>query len=420
MTAIAGTPIDPEGPGPDASVSPQLPENRLLRWLLGATGISSLGDGVAAVCLPLLTAQATSDPRIVAGVAAAQRLPWLLFALPSGALADRYDRRFLLQGADVVRLVVLAGFAVLVASDHAHLVAIFALAVTLGTFESLFAAASLAVVPMLVAPAGRGRANGRLFSIQMTGEQFLGPALGGALFSVAMAAPFVVDSVSFALSALMLGVAVPRVARHGPPEEARTSLSDEMRDGLRWFRGSRPLVVLTGLIATLAFCQAMAFAVLVLLALRDFHLSSAGYGVFLAVGAAGNIGGGMLATRLRTDPATTLALSAGVAAAAYAVVGSANGAVLAAGALCVEAVAVAIGNVTSVTLRQNLIPLHYMGRVGSVVRTCVYGAMPLGAMAGGFLAEAWSLRLPFFTAAAAQLAVLLLATPTLRNLRTAG
>src|SRR3954452_11193368 len=65
-----------------------------------ATVISALGDGVALVAFPLLAAGLTRRPLLIAGVAMAQRLPWLLLSLPAGALADRVDRRRLMSGID--------------------------------------------------------------------------------------------------------------------------------------------------------------------------------------------------------------------------------------------------------------------------------------------------------------------------------
>src|SRR5687768_8195451 len=83
--------------------------------LWAASAASNLGDGVALVAAPLLAATLTHDPALVAGLAFAQRLPWLLFALVSGALADRLDRRRTMATVGTVRaaLIGLLGVAVL-------------------------------------------------------------------------------------------------------------------------------------------------------------------------------------------------------------------------------------------------------------------------------------------------------------------
>ena len=90
--------------------------------LLAAGGLSNVGDGVTLAAAPLLAASITRDPRAIGAIGAAWSLPWLLFALVSGAVADRGDRRWLMVGADlticwllaVENLVEMAGLAMLV------------------------------------------------------------------------------------------------------------------------------------------------------------------------------------------------------------------------------------------------------------------------------------------------------------------
>src|SRR5580704_18186020 len=84
-------------------------------WTLWAgTGVSSIGDGLVAIALPLLAASITHDGLALGGLLAALRLPWLFVALPLGALADRVDRRRMAVGIETLRMVVLAGLAVAV------------------------------------------------------------------------------------------------------------------------------------------------------------------------------------------------------------------------------------------------------------------------------------------------------------------
>ena len=79
---------------------------RPLATLLGAGAVSNLGDGVTVAAAPLLAASITRDPRAIAAVGVAWSLPWLLFALVSGAVADRTDRRF---GVSALLLATLPG-----------------------------------------------------------------------------------------------------------------------------------------------------------------------------------------------------------------------------------------------------------------------------------------------------------------------
>src|ERR671922_661911 len=83
-------------------------------WQLwSASALSNLADGLVKIALPLVAVTVTHSPALVAGVALAVTLPWLLFALPAGALADRVDRRVAMVTADVVRAAGVAALAVM-------------------------------------------------------------------------------------------------------------------------------------------------------------------------------------------------------------------------------------------------------------------------------------------------------------------
>ena len=77
--------------------------NRSYRSLFFATGISNLGDSVAALAFPWLASLITRDPLLIAAVAFANRLPWLLLTIPIGALTDRKSRKKLMVYADIFR-----------------------------------------------------------------------------------------------------------------------------------------------------------------------------------------------------------------------------------------------------------------------------------------------------------------------------
>ena len=91
------------------------------RKLFTASALSNLADGIFQVALPLLALRITRSPGAVAGVALAARLPWLLFALQAGALADRLDRLRTMVRVDVARVVLIGGLAVVVALEHESL-----------------------------------------------------------------------------------------------------------------------------------------------------------------------------------------------------------------------------------------------------------------------------------------------------------
>jgi MFS family permease len=383
--------------------------------LWGAATVSGLGDGLVLVAFPLLVASLTREPQWVAGVIVAQRLPWLLLSLHAGALADRLDRRRVLAFVEVARMLVLLLLGAVVATGHLNLAVIYGSAAALGGLETLFSAASHATLPTLVPASGLTRANGYLQAGQMSGAQFVGPAVGGLLFAAAAALPFVADGVSFAASAALLVLALPRpkaVAVEAPPRV--TSVGADVVAGVRWFVGNPLLRLLAVTVAALAFCWAMVNSVLVLYGLEVLHLSRGGYGVFLAVTAAGEVLGGIVAGRVHARFGTTVVVLGGalLAAAAYLVVGLSSMLVVATVALAAEALGIGVANVATMSLRQNAVPPELLGRVGNAFRMCLAGAMPLGALVGGLLAQA-SLRGPFIAAAVIQLALVALCGPAL-------
>lgn len=102
---------------PPEDQAPGGPLGRDYRLLWVASSVSNLGDGIFLVALPLLAASITRSPARLSLVVLAGRLPWLLFALISGALVDRWDRRRVMWVVDAVRFLVVAGLASAVAAD---------------------------------------------------------------------------------------------------------------------------------------------------------------------------------------------------------------------------------------------------------------------------------------------------------------
>ena len=126
---------------------------------------------------PLLAASLTRDPRLVAGLAVAQRLPWLLFSLVSGALVDRLDRRRLMVRVDAARCAAVGLLGVAVLADAVSLPLLYVVFFALGTAETLFDSAAISILPAVVAREQLPRANGRLLSAQMVANELVAPPL---------------------------------------------------------------------------------------------------------------------------------------------------------------------------------------------------------------------------------------------------
>jgi len=373
-------------------------------WRLwSASTASALGDGLRRVALPLLAVHLTTDPRQVALVAAAGTVPWLVFGLPVGALVDRWDRRRTVWVVDLARTLTVAVLAGAAAAGALSVALLVAVTFVLGTGEIFAESAALALVPQLVDAAQLERANGRLQAGEVTAGQFAGQGLGGVLFAVALALPFALDAATFLLSAaLVLSLRTP-TRPTPPPAASLRRLPGETAEGLRWLAGHRLLATLCVLLAVLAAVSGAFWAVAALYAASILGLGPTGFGVLLAVGAAGSLAGSLLAEPLAARLGTAGAIRLAVAVITIAMTGlAATRSPLVAGALLtVNGVAVLVWNVVTVSLRQAIIPDRLLGRVGSAYLFIGLGAaQPAGALGAGLLAHAAGLPSVFAASAA--------------------
>jgi len=360
--------------------------------LWAATGLSNIGDGLRVTALPLLATAATDDPRLIAGVAVAELIPWLVFILPGGAWADRFDRRRLRMWLDTARAIVMAVLVVVIAFDRASIVVIYVIAALLASGEAVVDSSSMALVPATVHERDLERAVGRLSSTELATNGLIGPPIGGLLFGFAVVAPFAIDALTFVAAAVVVA-AMSGTYAPASTEPRHRSLRAEIGEGFRWLWGHRRLRRLALVSTALGTADFIGTAVFVLFARDVLGLSAGGYGLLLVPVALGGIAGSLLAGRLTSIPLrpvlTVAILVSGVATWAAStssepvIVGVLTG---------VSAAAVLVWNVLTIALRQRIIPDRLLGRVGASYRFLVYLGMPLGALAGGFLADAFGVR----------------------------
>jgi MFS family permease len=379
-----------------------------------ANAISSTGDGAFVAALPLLAVTITRDPRLVSVVTAATYLPWLLLSLPAGAVVDRHDRATLMWRAQTVQAAVVAVLAILIVAHRADIAVLAAGGLLLGSAEVIFSNAAQSVLPALVPAELLPKANGSQQVSLTVGESFLGPPAGSLLFAAVAALPFGLDAASFAGSAALLA-RLPKT-RPAPESTTRSKVRAQIAEGLRWLARHRLLRVVAVLLGIYNFANQMGQAILVLLATQTLHVSARGYGLLLAASAVGSVIGGVvnpvLTRRLGLLP--SLVLPAVIDAAAFVGIGLAPSPVVVAALLAVQGFSVTMWNVVTVSLRQRIVPGPILGRVNSVYRMLGWGLMPLGALAGGFVAHAAGLRAPYVVAGLLCALSTLVALPLLR------
>jgi MFS family permease len=378
-----------------------------------ANAVSNLGDGVTLVAGPLLAASLTRDPRLVAGLAVAQRLPWLLFSLVSGALVDRLDRRLLMVRVDAARCVAVGLLGVAVLADAASLPLLYVVFFALGTAETLFDNAAVSILPAVVPRAQLARANGRLLGAQMVANELVAPPLGGLLFAAAV--PFLLDAGSFAAAAALVAAMGGRFRVERPEGSAPTTLRAEIAEGVRWLARHRLLRVLAVAIALMNLTLSATLSISVLYAQERLGLGSVGYGLLLSSMAVGGIAASLVAERVIAwlGPATTMRLGLVIESSTHLVLALARSPVLVGAVFALFGFHAMTWSVISVSLRQELIPARLLGRVNSAYAVFGFGSLALGAVAGGVLAARYGLTAPFWYSFAAMTVLTLACWPIL-------
>jgi MFS family permease len=423
------------------------------RKLYVATALSNIGDGMSGIAYPWLATAITRNPLLIALVAAAQRLPWLLFTLPAGVITDRVDRRRAMVLMDGLRFAftLLIAFAVffeqdsLPAPDEIKNVVgtrtgLFVLLVIatllLGCAEVLRDNCGQTFMPSIVKAEHLERANGRMWSIESVANTFIGPPIGSLLLLVAFAAPFFIDAGSFfAAAALVAAIPGSFKAEHPDGEAGRAHWRAELAEGVRWLWANPLLRAMAIILGLMNLASNLSGAMFVLFSQDVLDVGPLTFTIMGFGFAIGAIIGGYAAPWLsRTlGSGTCLAMTLGSAAVTQLLVGLSSswpvtGVIFAIGALLGST-----WNVITVSLRQTIIPPHLLGRVNSVYRFFAWGMIPIGAALGGlvvivsghFVSHEMSLRMVWFVDSAIHLVLFffvrrLLTTERLEAARAGG
>ncbi|ATO13005.1 MFS transporter [Micromonospora sp. WMMA2032] len=362
-----------------------------------ASTLSALGSGTATVAAPLYVASRTDDPLVVSAGAAVSWLPWLLFALPGGVLADRVDRRRLMVLIDWVRVVALVVLAAAMLTDRAGVALLYVVLFVVNTGEVVFRTAAQAVLPAVVPRSRLERANGWLNGgTQVTQNMVAGP-LGGFLFVLAVAAPFALNAGTYALSAVLVGLLAGTYRGAGKPTGPRSARA-EIAEGFRWLLSQRLLRTMTMLIGLLNVTLTAALAVLVLLATERLGLGSVGYGALFTCMAVGGLLGSVVGDRLVAAITATWTVRVGllIEAVLHLALAASRSAVVVGLALFAFGVHSALWNIVANSLRQRLTPTALMGRVGSTNLFIAAGGNCVGALLGGVVAARYGITAPYW------------------------
>jgi MFS family permease len=387
-----------------------------------ATTVSGLGDGVTQVAGPLLAVSITRSPTLVAGLMVAQQLPWMLLALPSGAMVDRTDRRRAMASASIARAVALGVLAGMVFMGHASMPVLYGIFFVVGCAGLVFENASTAVLPALVDRSGLERANGRLRSAATLAQSLVAQPLGAWLFVLAAWVPFLLDASGLVL-VVVLVAALPALVNAAPVKGPRPTLRASMHEGVRWLLGNRLLRTLALTVAISDVGLGAVFSVFVLVARVRLGVGPLGYGLLLGASAIGGIAGGLLADRAVSAIGAGSVLRAEMIVEILTYLGFAltRSAIIAAVLLALLGMHLVMFSTVSASLRQSLAPANMIGRVHGAYRLASNGGMLAGAALGGLISSHFGLTAPFWLGFTAMTGVSVAVWGTLNNrdIRTA-
>lgn len=400
-----------------------------------AVGLANFGDGIAVVAWAWTASLLTRDPLWIAVLPATMRVPWVLFALPSGILADRVDRKRLIVSCDLLRAIAysIAGGAIILSlplsepatagvGNTALYSILLCLGLLIGCAEVARDNAAQSMLPALVPAKTLEQANGLLGSVEAIGNNMAGPAVGAFLVALFLPAPFLMISLvlllAVALTASLSGnFKAQSLAQEAPFWHA------ELMEGFRFVvrhRMLRTLVLITGF---WNFFAEMAIIALVLHVQENLGGGARSYGLILAVGATGGVVGGVaVAPLMKIFPTGVLAQWMNLAAApVFLLIAFAPGPATAGLAMFAFSLSGIVWNTISISYRQRVVPDVIRGRVNSVYRLFAWGMMPLGIVASGTIVKGTAsvfereiaITIPFLVAA---LGIFLLAALSWRSL----
>ena len=376
--------------------------NAHLRRLVTASAASNLADGAFTIALPLVALSLTRSPAAFASVTLIGRLPWLLFALPAGALADRLDRRVTMISVNVARAVAIGALAIVVGSGRAELWMLYVVAFALGSGETLFDTAAQSVLPSIVSSDQLDQANGRLYAVELTANQFLGPPIAAIIAGATLAGSVAFSSGFYLLAGIVLLTLSGsfRAERTGAP----TTVRHDIKTGVRYLAKHRLLRVLAVCVgvSNLASTAMISILPLHIITPGPIGLDETGYGLLITTIAVGSVLGTLIVKRLRTRLGTRrLLLFATLSFPLFSLAPVATNSVPLIGVGLFIAGAIAVSwNIVTVSIRQRIVPDHLLGRVNAGYRLVAWGTMPIGAALGGLTANTFGIPTALITSAA--------------------
>ena len=361
--------------------------------LWSAETVSQLGTQFTQLALPLVAIDVLDVSAFqVAALTTVEFLPFLLVSLPAGVWVDRLRRRPILVAGDLARAVLIGSVPVAYWMDALTMGQLYVVGFLFGIATVFFDVAYQSYLPSLVDRKQLIDGNAKL-EISRAGAQLGGPGLAGIVVQALKApAALAFDALSFIGSALFIfGIRKTEHAVRSDVPQRR--MREELREGLRYVLRHPFLKNIAACTALFNFFGNMGFAVLLVFARRDLHLSPVAIGLAFTLSNVGPLLAAFNAHRIssRLGVGRTIIVASIVGGPAFLLIPFApegNAALaLIIPAFILGGLSNVIYNVTQVSLRQAITPERIQGRMNSVMRFIVWGTIPIGSLLGGVLAS---------------------------------
>jgi MFS family permease len=382
--------------------------------------VSNLSDGILVAAAPLLAISLTDSTVLISAIGAMVMLPWLLFAIPIGVLVDRVDRRFILAGANATRSAIVGGLALLIATDHVTIYWLLVTAFVIGVCEVAADTTAQSLIPQILDEKNYEKGNSRLQISETVVQGFIGSPISGFIYAAAMFLPFFINSIGFAVSAL-LALSIPikylqDVRQEDVKNESKNFLA-EMKFGIRYLYDQKVLRRLVLTTASIGVCYSVGTSTIVLFIIDELALPKQFFGVILTIQGLGAIGGSLVAPRASKIFGRSKVMTFCIFASSVGLLlqGFTTNIYYFVALATFGAFTISQWNILLMATYQTVIPNQLYGRIHGTRRTLVWGLMPIGSLLGGVLAH-YGLRLPLFIGGGAATIISLLALRFFLNL----
>lgn len=366
----------------------------------GASLLTNLADGVLIAAAPLLAVTLTKSPVLISLLSALVMLPWLLFAIPIGAIVDRVDRRFLLAGSNAVRFVIAALIALAISTHTITIYFLFMATFLIGICEVTADTTSQSLIPQILDKSQFEEGNSKLQISETVIQGFIGTPISGFLYAIAIYLPFIANSLGFLVAAGLAASIPVKFLQDIRTEENADKKSDfigEMKFGINYLYKDKVLLRLVITTASIGFCYSMATSTIILFILKEMNLKPSLFGLALAIQGGGAILGGLFAPKLSTKfgRSKVMALSIFLSSFLILLEGFSPNIYVFIALATIGSIVITNWNILLMATYQSVIPVHLFGRIHGTRRTIVWGLMPIGSLLGGFVAKG-GLRMPLF------------------------